>query len=101
MAEHPDLDRKTEPQPLPGEVERERADISVVSILAVLTIVIAAGFWLFTKDKEMVAGDGTTVTQTTGSRSDRPSTPGVPASDTSQAPAPTQAAPPSPAPSQQ
>jgi hypothetical protein len=70
MATHPDRDPEgpTESQPLPGEVERERTDISVVSVLAVLALLVAAGLWFFTKDREMVAGDGTTVKQTTGSR---------------------------------
>jgi hypothetical protein len=68
-------------QPLPGEAERERADISVVSILAVLALIIAGGLWFFTKDKEMVASDGTTVKQTTGSGAQElplPNTPQLP-----------------------
>ena len=87
MAEHPDLDRQTGQQPLPGEVERERADISVVSILAVLALIVAVGLWVFTKDKEMVASDGTTVTQTTGSGSQpspSPNRPQLPAPGPSQ-----------------
>jgi hypothetical protein len=83
MAVHPDRDPEAEVQlqPLPGEVERERADISVVSILAVLALAVAVGLWFFTKDKEMVAGDGTTVKQTTGSGSQElplPNTPQLP-----------------------
>ncbi|MFZ5690937.1 MAG: hypothetical protein ACOY5F_06740 [Pseudomonadota bacterium] len=87
MAEHPDLDRQTEQQPLPGEVERERADISVVSILAVLALIVAGGLWFFAKDREMVAGDGTTVKQTTGSGSQQlpsPNRPQLPAPSPSQ-----------------
>jgi hypothetical protein len=69
MAVKPDQDpeMQIETEPLPGEVERERADISVVSILAVMAIVVAAGLWFFTKDREMIAGGGTVVKQTTGS----------------------------------
>ncbi len=53
--------------PLPGEVERERADIRVVSLLGAIALLVAVGMWFYTKDREMVAGDGTTVKHTTGS----------------------------------
>ena len=45
MAVKPDRDPESDiqSQPLPGEVERDRADISVVSILAVLALLIAGG----------------------------------------------------------
>jgi hypothetical protein len=92
----PGREPDTPPQPLPGEVERERADISVVSILAVITIVVVAGLWFFTKDREMVAGDGTVVKQTTGSRPElpalppRPEPPHVPAQIISPPPSPSQ-----------
>jgi hypothetical protein len=84
MAIHPDRDPDPpiEQQSLPGEVERERTDISVVSILAVLALAVAASLWFFTKDREMVASDGTTVKQTTGSGSQDmplPNTPSLPA----------------------
>jgi hypothetical protein len=81
MPVSPDRDPDTEPQPLPGEVERERTDISVVSILAVLALAVVSGLWFFTRDKEMVAGDGTTVKQTTGTGSRElplPNTPQLP-----------------------
>lgn len=82
-ARRPDenADAPREAQPLPGEVERERADIGVVSILAVLALFVAIGLWLYTKDREMVTGDGT-VKQTTGSDAQElplPHTPGLPA----------------------
>ncbi len=86
-------------QPLPGEIGRERADISVVSILAVLAIIVAAGLWFFTKDREMVASDGTVVKQTTGSSSDQPTLPARP--EPPHVPAPTPASPPQPSPVQQ
>lgn len=56
-----------EDQPLPGEIERERADISAVSILTALALFVAFGLWFYTRDREMVAGDGTIVKQTAGS----------------------------------
>jgi hypothetical protein len=77
-------DDEMELQPRPGEAERERTDIGVVSILAVLALAIAAGLWFFTKDREMVAGDGTTVKQTTGSAAEE-----KPAPNTQTLPAPT------------
>lgn len=103
MAVNPDRDAEAEApmQPLPGEVERERADLSVVSILAVLAVAVVAGLWFFTKDKEMIAGDGTTVTQTTGSRADQPASADTPAPVRPLPPPPMQPAPPSPNPSQQ
>lgn len=52
--------------PLPGEAERERADIRVVSLLGAVALLVAFGMWFYTKDREMVAGDGTTIKQTTG-----------------------------------
>ena len=72
--------------PLPGEAERERTDIRVVSLLGAVALLVAVGMWFYTKDKEMIAGDGTTVHQTTGAaaREDatriapRPVTPGLP-----------------------
>ncbi|HWV54301.1 hypothetical protein [Pseudorhodoplanes sp.] len=82
MAVGPDQDtdiRARAPE-LPGEVERQRTDLSVVSILAVLALCVAVGLWFYTKDQEMVAGDGTTV-QTSGSGSQElplPNTPGLP-----------------------
>lgn len=79
-----DTDPPTDVQPLPGEVERDRADISVVSILAVLALIVAGGLWFFTKDKEMIASDGTTVRQTTGSGAQE-----LPLPNTPQLPAPT------------
>jgi hypothetical protein len=77
-----DSDARIEPRPLPGEVERERTDIGVVSILAVLALFVAVGLWFYSRDKEMVAGDGTTVKQTTGTGSQQlplPNTPQLPA----------------------
>jgi hypothetical protein len=77
----PDPEAGVQTQPLPGEVERERADISIVSVLAVLALLVAGGLWYFTKDKEMIAGDGTTVKQTTGSGASQlplPNTPQLP-----------------------
>jgi hypothetical protein len=68
--------------PLPGEIERERADLSVVVILSAVALVVAAGLWLYTRDREMVASDGTTTKQTTGSGSQElpvPQTPRMPA----------------------
>jgi hypothetical protein len=91
--ETPDL------QPLPGEVERERADISVVSILAVLAVIVVAGLWFFTKDREMVASDGTVVKQTTGSSPEQPALPARP--EPPHVPAQMQASPPAPGPAQQ
>lgn len=87
MTVRPDQDTGVpiEPRQLPGEVERERTDISVVSILSVLALMVAAGLWFFTKDKEMVASDGTTVKQTSGSGSQEP-----PASNTRRQPTPQQ-----------
>lgn len=55
--------------PLPGEIERERTDIHVVSVLGAVALLVAVGMWFYTKDKEMIAGDGTTIHQTTGTRS--------------------------------
>lgn len=71
MAVHPDRDPReiSDNPPLPGEVERERTDIRVVSLLGAVAILVAVGMWFYTKDREMIAGDGTTVQQTTGTRS--------------------------------
>ena len=71
MAVRPDQDTHatSEGPPLPAEVERERTDIRVVSFLGAVALLVAVGMWFFTKDKEMIAGDGTTVKQTTGTRS--------------------------------
>jgi len=55
--------------PLPGEVERDRTDIRVVSFLGAVALLVAVGMWFYTKDREMIAGDGTTVKHTTGTRS--------------------------------
>jgi|GEM_PF-2561548 len=56
-----------DPQP-PGQAERERADIRIVSILGGIALLVAVGMWFYTKDRVMIAGDGTTVKQsTTGS----------------------------------
>jgi hypothetical protein len=73
MPVQPDQDTRvpTAENPLPGEVERERADIRVVSILGAVALLVAVGMWFYTKDREMVAGDGTTVKQTTGSTGSR------------------------------
>jgi hypothetical protein len=71
MAGDPDRDTpaNSESPPLPGEVERERTDIRVVSMLGAVALLVAVGMWFYTKDKEMIASDGTTVEQTTGTRS--------------------------------
>jgi hypothetical protein len=71
MAVQPDRDRReiSDNPPLPGEIERERTDIRVVSLLGAVAILVAVGMWFYTKDREMIAGDGTTVQQTTGARS--------------------------------
>jgi hypothetical protein len=71
MAVQPDRDPReiSDNPPLPGEVERERTDIRVVSLLGAVAILVAVGMWFYTKDREMIAGDGTTVQQTTGTRS--------------------------------
>ncbi len=72
MAVKPDPQKQPEDQPpLPGEVERERADISVVSVLVGIALLVAVGMWYYAKDREMVSGDGTTVKQTTGSGTPR------------------------------
>jgi hypothetical protein len=90
MAIQPDQDphATSEGAPVPGHVERERTDIRVVSFLGAVALVVVVGMWFYTKDKEMIAGDGTTVQHTTGSRAQdtapslppRPVTPGLPAS---------------------
>ncbi len=71
MAAKPDQDAResSDSPPLPGEVERDRTDIRVVSLLGAVALLVAVGMWFYTKDREMIAGDGTTVKQTTGSRS--------------------------------
>ncbi len=71
MAAQPDRDPReiSNNPPLPGEVERERTDIRVVSFLGAVALLVAVGMWFYTKDREMIAGDGTTVQQTTGARS--------------------------------
>jgi hypothetical protein len=73
MPVQPDQDTRVPAaeDPLPGEVERERADIRVVSILGAVALLVAVGMWFYTKDREMVAGDGTTVKHTTGSTGSR------------------------------
>ena len=73
MPVQPDQDTRapTGENPLPGAVERERADIRVVSVLGAVALLVAVGMWFYTKDREMVAGDGTTVKQTTGSANSR------------------------------
>jgi hypothetical protein len=75
--------------PLPGEVERERTDVRVVSLLGAVALLVAVGMWFYTKDREMIAGDGTTVQQTTGTRSqDAPSEPrALPSATTTNPPA--------------
>jgi hypothetical protein len=88
MSAQPDQDphETGDNPPLPGEVERERADIRVVSMLGAVAILVAVGMWFYTKDKEMIAGDGTTVHETTGTSvreeatkiAPRPVTPGLP-----------------------
>lgn len=88
MAHHPNHDTHlvSGKPPLSGEVERERTDIRVVSLLGGIALLVAVGMWFYTKDREMVASDGTTVKQTTGSsipdaqQHDRPSqrAPGTP-----------------------
>lgn len=71
MAVEPDQDLRntSDGPPLPGETERQRTDIGVVSFLGAVALTVAVGMWFFTKDKEMIAGDGTTVHHTTGTRS--------------------------------
>ena len=71
MAVQPERDPReiSDNPPLPGEVERERTDIRVVSALGAVALLVAVGMWFYTKDREMIAGDGTTVQQTTGTRS--------------------------------
>jgi hypothetical protein len=76
MAANPqDQHEPGEAPPLPGDVERDRTDIRVVSLLSAVALTVAVGMWFFTKDKEMIAGDGTTVTQTTGTQSPDAQTP--------------------------
>jgi hypothetical protein len=70
----------------PGAVERVRADRSIVKVLAVVALLVAAGLWFYSSDKEMVSSDGTVV-RTTGSGAQ-------------QTPAPAQPNPPPPASSQ-
>ena len=71
MAVQPDQDLRDtgDGPPLPGETERQRTDIGVVSFLGAVALTVAVGMWFYTKDKEMIAGDGTTVHHTTGTRS--------------------------------
>jgi hypothetical protein len=86
MAVHPDQDTRSEASELPGEVERDRTDIRVVSFLGAVALLVAVGMWFYTKDREMIAGDGTTVHHTTGAAvrdeatriAPRPTTPGLP-----------------------
>lgn len=71
MAVQPDQDLRntSDGPPLPGETERRRTDIGVVSFLGAVALTVAVGMWFYTKDKEMIAGDGTTVHHTSGTRS--------------------------------
>ena len=71
MAVQPDQDLRntSDGPPLPGETERQRTDIGVVSFLGAVALTVAVGMWFYTKDKEMIAGDGTTVHHTSGTRS--------------------------------
>jgi hypothetical protein len=62
----PDKDRLPGQDELPGQAERDRADVRIVSLLGGIALVVAVGMWFYTKDREMVASDGTTVKQTTG-----------------------------------
>jgi hypothetical protein len=88
MAVQPDQDphATSDGAPLPGDVERERTDIRVVSLLGAVALIVVVGMWFYTKDREMIAGDGTTVHQTTGAAvreeatqiAPRPATPGLP-----------------------
>lgn len=48
-----------------GARERARADTRLVTILSLVALFVAAGLWYYSKDREMVASDGTV--QTTGS----------------------------------
>ena len=66
MPAEPDSERRPAPEDLPGEVERERADLSAVSIMAAIAICVAVGMWFYAQDRDMIAGDGTTVKHTTG-----------------------------------
>mgnify|MGYP005854482893 CR=1 FL=1 len=64
----PEPSRQGHDPQLPGQAERERADIRIVSILGGVALLVAVGMWFYTKDRVMIAGDGTTVKQsTTGS----------------------------------
>jgi hypothetical protein len=64
--EHDDQARiPTSDNQLPGEIERQRTDVRVVSVLGAIALVVAVGMWFYTKDREMVAGDGTTVKHST------------------------------------
>jgi hypothetical protein len=71
MAVQPDQDTRgpNNGPELPGEAERQRTDVRVVSVLGAIALTVAVGMWFYTKDKEMIAGDGTTVHHTTGTRS--------------------------------
>jgi hypothetical protein len=66
---HKDTHATGDRPPVTGAVERDRTDIGVVSFMGAVALTVAVGMWFYTKDKEMIAGDGTTVTQTTGARS--------------------------------
>jgi hypothetical protein len=68
----------------PGAVERVRADRSIVTVLAVVALLVAAGLWFYASDREMVSSDGTVV-RTTGSATQQP-----PAADRTRLPAPSQ-----------
>lgn len=51
-----------------GQIERERTDLRVVTILSLVAVAVAVGLWFYTKDREMVASDGTTTERTTTER---------------------------------
>jgi hypothetical protein len=64
-----------------GAKERMRGDTNVVAVLAAVALAVAVGLWFYSKDREMVSSDGTTV-KTTGSGSSElplPNAPTLPA----------------------
>jgi hypothetical protein len=62
----PDKDQTPGQDQLSGQIERDRADVRIVSLLGGIALIVAVGMWFYTKDREMVASDGTIVKQTTG-----------------------------------